>query len=69
LYILDEDYDDAIKIIKNYLETKEANKEDDKLENARNFFEVFFGDWKVPSARDTNGVEIIYKKILDKNIN
>jgi hypothetical protein len=62
LYILDEDYDDAIKIIKNYLETKRTSKEDDKLENARNFFEVLFGNWKVPSARDTNGIEVIYKK-------
>jgi hypothetical protein len=61
LYILDEDYDDAVKIIKDYLETKRTNKENNKTEDARNIFEILFGNWKVPSARDTDGIEIIYK--------
>ncbi|MDR2922025.1 MAG: hypothetical protein LBU85_01640 [Treponema sp.] len=61
LYILDEDYDDAIKVIKNYLKTKRTNNENNKTESVRNIFEILFGNWKVPSARDTNGIEIIYK--------
>jgi hypothetical protein len=63
LYILDEDYNDAIKIVKKYIKTKRNNKSETKTgkENIRNFTEVLIGNWKVPSANDTNGIEIIYK--------
>jgi hypothetical protein len=63
LYILDEDYNDAIKVVKKYIKRKKDTiKNENTKENIRNFVEVFFANWKVPSASDTNGIEIIYKK-------
>jgi ABC-type antimicrobial peptide transport system permease subunit len=63
LYILDDDYNDALKIVKKYIRTKKENKKDNenKKENIRNLAEVLFGNWKVPSASDTNGIEVLYK--------
>jgi hypothetical protein len=63
LYILDEDYNYAIDIIKDYIENKKSIKgKTENKENIRNITEVMLGNWKVPSANDTNGIEIIYKK-------
>jgi hypothetical protein len=63
LYILEEDYDDALEIIQEYIEKKKTSKtENGNKESLRNIAEVVFGNWRVPSASDTNGVEIIYKK-------
>jgi hypothetical protein len=61
LYILEEDYDDALKIIKSYIERKNKSQTQDGKENIRNFSEVLIGNWKVPSANDINGIEIMYK--------
>ena len=62
LYILEEDYNDAIKVVRNYIKGKTNNKKENGKENIRNFGEVLFGNWKVPSASETNGIEIIYKR-------
>ena len=64
LYILEDDYYNAIDVVNNYLQTKKEHKNEDNKnkENARNLAEILFGNWKVPSADDTNGIEIIYKK-------
>jgi hypothetical protein len=61
LYILDEDYNDAIKVVKKYIATKKKNNNKNVSENIRNVSEILIGNWKVPSATDTNGIEIIYK--------
>jgi hypothetical protein len=61
LYILDEDYHDAIKVIKNYIETKRKNTEPQAAENARNLAEIIVMNWRVPSANDMNGIHVIYK--------
>ena len=65
VYILEEDYDIGIKVVKKYIENKlkkAVNGKNTKKENLRNFTEVIFGNWKVPSANETHGIEIIYKK-------
>ena len=67
LYILDEDYGDAIEIVKNYIKTKsDINTNiDEAKDNARNFGEILLGNWKVSSANDTDGIEIIEKRNID----
>jgi hypothetical protein len=62
--ILDKDYTDAFEVVKNYIESKRNSKKNDenKMENARNLAEILIGNWKVPSAEETNGIQIIYKK-------
>jgi hypothetical protein len=63
LYILDEDYNDAVEIVQEYIKTKkETSNENGNKETIRNISEVLLANWKVPSANDTNGIEIIYKK-------
>jgi ABC-type antimicrobial peptide transport system permease subunit len=64
LYILDDDYDDALEVVKNYMQTKKHNKENisENKENIRNLSEVIIGNWKVPSATDIDGIEIMYKE-------
>ncbi|MDR2897491.1 MAG: hypothetical protein LBU99_01660 [Spirochaetaceae bacterium] len=59
LYILDENYNDAVELVENYLNTKKTNTE--KRKPIRNTAEILFGNWKVPSATDTDGIEILYK--------
>jgi hypothetical protein len=59
LYILDEDYNDAIKVIKSYIETKRKNTEPQVAENARNLAEIALMNWRVPSANDTNGIHVL----------
>ena len=65
VHILEKDYDNAIKIVKEYIKNKKnniENTENIKKEYVRNIFEILFGGWKVPSASDTHGIEIIFKK-------
>ena len=64
LYILDEDYNDAVEVVRNYIEGKRdnTNKNENAKENIINIGEILIGNWKVPSASETNGIEIIYKE-------
>ena len=67
LYILKEDYIIANEIVSEYIKKKfnvvsiEHNKNKERKEKVRNIFEILFGNWKVPSANDTHGIEILYK--------
>ncbi|QQO10858.1 DUF2007 domain-containing protein [Breznakiella homolactica] len=57
--VLDEDYDDAILVIEEYISNK---KKDPKPSRTRNVFEgVLFG-WYVPSPSYSDSVEIIPRK-------
>jgi hypothetical protein len=57
LYIIENNYDDVIMIIKNYFKNR---KEDKNIPN--NITENIIGDWVTQSPKNTNGIEIIYKK-------
>ena len=61
IYIIEEDYDDAIEIIERYINNKKKNYyEKDSL---RKPMEVLFGGGFVaPEANDLDGIEIIKKK-------
>ena len=63
LYILKDDYYDAIKVVENYKNKKQYNNNNDVNDNirknSRNITEIFFGNWTVPSAKDIDGIEII----------
>jgi hypothetical protein len=59
IYILDKDYDDAIKIIEEYKQNKLDNYKE--KQTIRKPLEVLFGSWTVPEASDINGIEIKYK--------
>jgi hypothetical protein len=61
LYILEEDYNDAIIILGNYIETKSLNKYNNK-ERIRNIFELLLINWVVLSPQNNLGIEINYKK-------
>ena len=61
-YILEEDYNDAMIIIENYLKTKTLNNY--KLnEKIRNIFELAIISWVIYSPQNNLGIEINYKKI------
>ncbi|GHU77773.1 hypothetical protein FACS189462_0530 [Spirochaetia bacterium] len=62
LYILEKDYEDALKIVNYYIENKKNQTKEDNVTKTRNFAEILLGNWKVPSAQDLDGIEIIYKK-------
>jgi len=59
IYILDKDYDDAIKIIEEYKKNKLDNYKE--KQTIRKPLEVLFGSWTVPEANDIDGIEIKYK--------
>ncbi|MDR1316916.1 MAG: DUF2007 domain-containing protein [Spirochaetales bacterium] len=61
VYILEKDYDDAIKIIEEYRENIIKNH-DKKQKTIRKSLEVIAGNWTVPEADDINGIVINYKK-------
>jgi hypothetical protein len=61
LYILEEDYDDAIIVIDNYIKTKELNKY--KIKNTfRNIFEFLLIGWVIPAPNNILGIDVNYKK-------
>ncbi|GHU86775.1 hypothetical protein FACS189476_00680 [Spirochaetia bacterium] len=62
LYILEKDYEDALKIVNYYIENKKNQTKEDNIAKTRNLAEILFGNWKVPSAQDLDGIEIICKK-------
>jgi hypothetical protein len=61
LYILEEDYNDAIITLENYLEAKTLENNNVK-ENIRNIFELLLISWVVLSPNNNLGIEINYKK-------
>jgi hypothetical protein len=63
VYILEKDYNDALKVVKHYIKIKKKNRinENDKKEKARNVGEVLLGNWTVPASNGAGGIEIIYK--------
>jgi hypothetical protein len=61
LYILEEDYNDAIIILENYLEAKTLENNNIK-ERIRNIFELLLINWVVLSPNNNLGIEIKYKK-------
>jgi DNA modification methylase len=60
VYILEKDYDDAVRIIEEYRKNKEKNYSE--KQTIRKPVEVLVGSWPVPEADDTNGIIIRYKK-------
>jgi hypothetical protein len=60
LYILENDYDDALEVIHTYLENK-INEYNGKDEKGKHLIEILFSNWKVPSAGDIDGLRILYK--------
>jgi len=61
IYILDEDYNDAIIIINNYINSKKLNTY--KVGNVfRSIFEYICTSWVIPSPHYFLGIEIYYKK-------
>jgi hypothetical protein len=60
LYILENDYDDALKVVHTYLENK-MNEYNGKDEKGKHLIEILFSNWKVPSAGDIDGFRILYK--------
>jgi hypothetical protein len=60
-YILEEDYNDAIIVLENYLKTKIFNNYKIK-EKIRNIFEFAFISWVIYSPQNNLGIEINYKK-------
>jgi hypothetical protein len=65
LYILEEDYNDAIIILESYLQTKTLDKNRIK-ERVRNIFELLLISWVVLSPQNNLGIEINYKKASKK---
>jgi hypothetical protein len=61
-YILEEDYNDAIIVLENYLITKTLNNYKIK-EKIRNIFELAIISWVIYSPQNNLGIEINYKKI------
>jgi cbb3-type cytochrome oxidase subunit 3 len=61
LYILEEDYNDAIIVTENYLKTKTLNKYEIK-EVFGNLIELALMNWVALSPQNNLGIEIIYKK-------
>jgi hypothetical protein len=57
LYIIENNYNDAKIIIENYFKNR---KEDKNI--PKNITENVIGDWMIQSPKNTNGIEIIYKK-------
>ena len=68
LYILDEDYSHALKLVNEYIETKKLNNKNDDTGKKiiRNLSEVLIRNWKIPSATDIGGIQIIYKNTKNK---
>ncbi|MDR2964613.1 MAG: hypothetical protein LBU88_02430 [Treponema sp.] len=61
LYILEEDYNDAMIVIKNYLKTK--NTEKYKIKKIlRNVVEMVFFNYTAPNPNIYLGIDIYYKK-------
>jgi hypothetical protein len=61
LYILKEDIDDAIELVKNYLQSKQLddNNEKENLNRIRNAVEFLIFAWVAPSPQYYKGVEIL----------
>jgi hypothetical protein len=59
-YILEKDYDNAVKIIEEYMKNKSKNYND--KQTIRKPLEILFGGWSVPEANDTGGIILKYKK-------
>jgi hypothetical protein len=59
-YILEKDYDNAVKIIEEYKKNKNKNHKD--KQTIRKPLEILFGNWTVPEADDTGGIILRYKK-------
>jgi len=57
LYILEEDYNDAIIVLENYLKTKSFNNYKIK-EKIRNLFELATISWVIYSPQNNLGIEI-----------
>jgi hypothetical protein len=61
IYILDEDYDDAVLVINSYIKNKNLNEY--KIKYAfRGVFEYLFMNWVVTSPQNYLGMEVNYKK-------
>jgi hypothetical protein len=60
LYILEEDYNDAIIVLENYLKTKTFNNYKIR-EKIRNLFELAAISWVIYSPQNNLGIEINYK--------
>ena len=61
-YILEEDYNDAIIVLENYLKTKTLNNYKIK-EKIRNIFELACMNWLIYTPQNNLGIEINYKKV------
>jgi hypothetical protein len=59
-YILEKDYDNAVKIIEKYKKNKRKNYKE--KQTFRKPLEILFGNWSVPEADDIGGIIIRYKK-------
>ncbi len=59
VYILEKDYDDAVKVVARYID----NKKEGHLEKVPNRtpVEILVGGWTVPGADDIDGIDILYK--------
>ena len=60
-YIIEEDYNDAIKIIEEYIKLKNLNNYK-FTETIRGIFEYLMIGWVIPSPNNFLGIEINYKK-------
>jgi len=56
-YILEEDYNDAIIVLENYMQTKSFNNYKIK-EKIRNIFELAMISWVIYSPQNNLGIEI-----------
>ena len=62
LYILEEDYDDAIFLIHEYINTKRLEKYKENF-RVRNFFEIIVGGWLVYNPQEILGITVYQRKI------
>ena len=62
IYILENDYNDALSIIEEYKINKKNNYKE--KQTIRKPLEVLFGSWTVPEANTIDGIEIYY---MNKN--
>ena len=61
LYILEEDYPDAIAVLRNYLAAKTFDNYKAK-ERIRNLVELFFIEWVAYSPQNNLGMDVNYEK-------
>jgi hypothetical protein len=70
LYIVEKDYDDALLVTHEYIRNKTKNYDyrNKTKKIGRNLFEIFFTNWRIPSASDIGGIIILYKDNENKKM-